>query len=102
IASSIHSMPGLSSTLTTASFSVGGDLIAVSAKECATPPPTMGLRLVAEPKPAGLVLTAFHEVKVSCCQQNGCGFYNRCENSLGGLVLHYSLDGKRARLLPHE
>src|SRR5262249_37684259 len=52
-----------SSKLMTASFSVGWNLMAVSAKEHATPPATMGLRLIAEPEHASLVLQRFTRLK---------------------------------------
>jgi hypothetical protein len=86
----------VSITLMTASFSVDCNLITVSTKEHAAPTAMVGRRLVAEPKHAGLVLTAFHEVTVSGSQQNGCGFCNRCQDSFG------CFDGKRARLFPHQ
>ena len=87
--------------LTTASFSVGCNLMAVSTKKRAAPAAMVGLRLVAEPQHTSLVLAAFHQVKVSRSQQNGCRFRNRRQNSLWGVLLPYSLDGKRVWRFPH-
>jgi hypothetical protein len=94
--------PSLGASMIAKPASVGGDLLAVSAKSHTAPTAMMRFGTVSEPEHARAVLTPFHQLEVGRRQQISSRFSHGRKNRLGRIFSPDFFDVHGTRLVPNK